>query len=308
MPLTLIEAAKLEQGQTLRRAVIETFAASADILQVLPIADIQGNSLKYNQEETLPGIGFRGVNGSYSESTGVINPVVESLAILGGDIDVDTYIVQTMGEGQRAIHESMKVKAAALNFALKFIKGDSTTTPKELDGLQIRLAGDQLIAAGATANGTPLSLTKLDELIDAVDDITHLAMNKTMRRRLSAAARLTTVGGYVNYELDSFGRRVTTYNDIPIIIFDKDNTNTQILPFTEVATSGTDTATSIYGLSLGDGMLGGIQNGGINVRDLGEIDSKPVFRTRIEWFLGLVLYHPRAAARLWSISDAAVTV
>lgn len=308
MSLTLIEAAKLEKGQTLRRAVIETFAANADILAVLPIDDIPGNSLKYNQEQTLPGIGFRGVNGSFSESTGIINPVVESLAILGGDMDVDTYIVKTMGEGQRAIQESMKVKAAALNFALKFIKGDSATTAKEIDGLQVRLAGDQLIAAGATANGTPLSLAKLDELIDAVDGITHLAMNKTMRRLLSAAARLGTVGGNVNYDLDSFGRRVTKYNDIPILIFDKDNTNAQILPFTEVATSGTDTATSIYGLALGDGMLSGIQNGGIDVRDLGEISGSPVFRTRVEWFLGLVLYHPRAAARLWSISNAAVTV
>lgn len=308
MSLTLIEAAKLEKGQTLRRAVIETFAANADILAVLPIDDIPGNSLKYSQEQTLPGIGFRGVNGSFSESTGILNPVVESLAILGGDIDVDTYIMKTMGEGQRAIQESMKVKAAALNFALKFIKGDSQTTAKEIDGLQVRLAGDQLIAAGATANGTPLSLAKLDELIDAVDGITHLGMNKTMRRLLSAAARLGTVGGNVNYDLDSFGRRVTTYNDIPILIFDKDNTNAQILPFTEVATSGTDTGTSIYGLALGDGMLSGIQNGGIDVRDLGEIDSSPVFRTRVEWFLGIVLYHPRAAARLWSISNAAVTV
>jgi len=34
------------------------------------------------------------------------------------------------------------------------------------------------------------------------------------------------------------------------------------------------------------------------VRDLGEIDEKPVFRTRIEWYCGMAVFHPRAAARL----------
>ena len=46
---------------------------------------------------------------------------------------------------------------------------------------------------------------------------------------------------------------------------------------------------------------------GITVRDLGELQTKPVMRTRVEWFPGIALFHPRAAARLWSIADAAVT-
>ena len=42
----------------------------------------------------------------------------------------------------------------------------------------------------------------------------------------------------------------------------------------------------------------------VEVRDLGEQDSKPVFRTRVEWYCNVVDIHPRCVARLYDISDA----
>lgn len=307
MALTLVEAAKQESGNIKRRGIIELYARSSDVLQRIPFENIAGNAMTYNVEETLPGISFRGVNEAFTEDTGVINPVTETLSIAGGDLDVDRFIVQTMGMNQRSIREAMKVKALALAWTKKFIKGDNSNDPREFDGLQNRLTGSQKIAAGNTANGTPLSLAKLDELIDAVDGANALIMNKAMRRRLTAAARDTDVGGFITYEQDAFGRRLTMYNDLPILIVDQDETGADILGFNEAATSGTATATSIYAVNFGPGFLAGIQNGGIDVRDLGELDTKPVYRTRVEWFTGLSLMHPKAAARLWSIADAAVT-
>lgn len=307
MALTLVEASKLYAGDPLRSAVIELYAQSSDILRVLPFDDIQGNAYRYNREYTLPGIAFRGVNESYTESTGILNPVTEPLVIAGGDLDVDKFILDTMGENQRSVHEAMKVRALALNWTLKFIKGDQATEPREFDGLQARCTGGQLIAAGSTANGTALSLAKLDELIDAVKDPQYLIMNKAMRRRLSVAARTSTIGGYITYSLDEFGRQVMKYNDLPILIVNEDNAGNQILPFTEVCTSGTDTGTSIYCVSFGDGMFTGLQNGGIDVRDLGELQTKPALRTRVEWYNGIAIFHGKAAARLYSIADAAAT-
>jgi hypothetical protein len=55
-------------------------------------------------------------------------------------------------------------------------------------------------------------------------------------------------------------------------------------------------------------MMTGIQSGNPMVRDLGELQTKPVLRTRVEWDCGIQIRHAKAAARLWSISDAAVTV
>lgn len=308
MGLTLVEAAKLHSGDVIRSAIIELYARSSDILMALPFETIAGNALKYNREESLPGVGFRGVNEAYTESTGILNPITEPLVIAGGDLDVDKFILDTMGQDQRAIQEAMKIKAIALKWTQAFIKGDSASEPRSFDGLQVRLTSNQIVDAGSTDGGDALSLLKLDELIDAVTDPTHLIMNKTMRRRLSVAARTSTVGGDLRWDKDDFGRQIAKYNDLPILIADEDNTGAQILPFTEVGSGGsTATATSIYCASFKEGMLTGIQNGDIEARDLGELQTKPAMRTRCEWYNGISVFHGKAAARLRGISNAAVT-
>lgn len=307
MALTLVEAAKLETGDEIRRAIIELYAGSSAILQNLPFDSIQGNALKYNREESLPGVGFRGVNESYTPSTGVLNPLTEALVIAGGDLDVDKFITDTMGMGQRSVHEAMKIRALSLAWTRKFIKGDNQSDPREFDGLQTRITGNQLIAAGSTANGTPLSLNKLDEAIDQTLNPTHLLMSKAMKRRITQASRSSSIGGFLTFEKDAFGAPIEYYNGLPILTVDLDNTGTAILPFTEAATSGTATATSIYVMSFGNDGILGLQNGGIDVRDLGELQTAPVYRTRVEWYNGFGIFNGRAATRLWSISDAAVT-
>lgn len=307
MALTLIEAAKLETGDVVRSAIIELYAGSSEILRVLPWTDIAGNALKYNREGNLPGVGFRGVNEAFTASTGVLNPITEPLVIAGGDLDVDRFILKTMGMGQRSVHEAMKIRSLALAFTRKFLKGDQLSDAREFDGLQTRIVGNQLIAAGSTANGTALSLSKLDEAIDQTLFPTHLIMNKSMARKLTVAARTTSVGGQIDYTVDEFGKRVMMYAGLPIITVDLDAEGVSILPFTEAATSGTATATSIYVVSMGGEGINGIQNGGVDVRDMGELQTAPVYRTRIEWFVGLAVFNGRAATRLWSIADAAVT-
>lgn len=310
MALTLLEAAKLVSGDVQRAGIIELFARNSDILSALPFEDIPGGSLTYNQEAALPGVGFRGVNEAYSESVGVINPVTEVLTISGGDMDVDRSLIKTRGPGIRAVHESVKVKALAQQWHLKFIKGDSRTAPKEYDGLQARLTGAQLISNSAASGGAALSLAKLDEAIDAVDEPTHLIMTKAMRRKFAVAQRDQNIGGYVTFSRNEFGTQVTSYNDLPILIADANDiaTSNHSLGFNETPSGGGTNSTSIYIVSMREGMLTGIQNGGIEVMDLGQQDSKPVMRTRIEWLSGIALMHPRAAARLADIDDAAIVV
>lgn len=305
--LTLVEAAKMETGNVVRRAVIQLYAGSSDILLNLPFDNIPGNAMKYNREDSLPGVGFRGVNEAYTASTGILNPLTEALVIAGGDLDVDKFIVDTMGEAQRSTHEAMKIRALSLAWTQKFIKGSNQSDPREFDGLQTRITGAQKIAAGTTNGGDPLSMQVLDQAIDQTLNPTHLLMSKSMRRRLTQAARSTSVGGYITTTLDAFGRRVVSYNDLPILVVDLDNTSTAILGFTEVSNhaSAGATATSIYVLSMGDGAIQGIQNGGVDVRDLGELQTIPVYRTRVEWYNGFAIYNGRAATRIWSISDAA---
>ena len=310
MALSLVESIKLALGrdEIALATVMELYARSADILQVMPFRDIAGGSLIYNSEQTLPAVGFRAVNEAYDEGTGTVNRVTEMLYIAGGDADVDTYHIKTGNADQRGVEESMKIKALGLSLAKTIIKGDTEATPKEFDGLQVRLVGNQLVDAGSSSGGDALSLAKLDELYDTVDEPTHWLMNKTIRRRLSAAARLSSVGGYITFELDAFGRKVTYFNDLPILIADKDNEYNDVLPFTEACSSGTSAGTSVYCLSFAENGVIGLQNGEMSVKDLGEIDDKPVYRTRIEWLVSMAILRARAGARLRYVKDSAVVV
>ena len=308
MPVTLLEASKLETGNIHKQAIMEFYAGSSDILLNLPFDSIAGGSMKYDQEDTLPGIGFRGINEGYTESAGVINPQVESLVIAGGDLDVDKFIIQTRGVRTRAAQEKMKTRALGLKWAKTFLKGDTSSAPKEFDGLQVRLVGGQLIVAGTTSGGDALALTKMDQLIDQVIDPTHLIMSKAMARKFAAAGRLASVSGYVNWLPNQLGERIMTYNGLPILTVDLDNAGTAILPFTEANPSGgTAASTSIYCVSFTENGVMGLQNGSMNVDDLGEQNAKPVMRTRVEWYSSFAVFNGRGAARLHGIKDAAIT-
>lgn len=311
--MTLIEAAKLyiSNGEDVRGAIVQMFGESNNVMRYLPFTDINGGALNYAQEGSLPAVAFRGVNESFTASTGVINPIVEPLRIAGGEVDVDSFIIDTMGDEARSTHEAMKIKAITQDFQRVFFKGDNATTPAEPDGLQNRLTGDQVISngSGSPLAAAALSLAKLDETIDAVANPTHIFMSKALKRRLSAAARSSSISGNIQMGLDQFGASVMLYNGLPVVeIADAAGKDT-VLTFTETASVGSSTtSTSIYVVSLMPGMLTGIQAaGGMQVTDFGLIEASPLYRTRVQWYASIALLHGRAAARLRDIIDGAVT-
>jgi hypothetical protein len=310
MSYTLLEAAKTSKD-AYKSGIIEMYAGT-DILSILLFEDIQGNALKYNRESSLPGVGFRGVNEAYTASTGVLNPMTESLVIAGGDLDVDKFILKTMNEGIRSEQEAAKARALGLSWSAKFFNGDSSTDPREFDGLKKRIVGSQLIAAGTTNGGTALSLAVLDQALDQTMNPTHIIMNKAMKRLFNTAGRSTTYGGQINIEKNDFGFPTTYYAGLPIVTVDLDNEGNEIITNTEAtytssAWGGTATGTSIYIVSIGANMLTGIQNGGMDVQDLGELQTQPQLRTRIEWYSGIAIFNGRAVTRLGSISTGAIT-
>lgn len=304
---TILEYAKTNPGTILRDGVIKQFAERSQILEMLPIMDINGNAYAYNREGSLPGIAWRGINESYTESTGAINPQAETLKILGGDADTDVQLVKQFGPGRRSQDVNMKVKAASHAFGSAFIEGDQGSNPREIEGLRRRLTGSQSIVAGTTSGGDALSLYKLDQLISLVDDPSAIILPKSLRLRFGPAARSSTVGGNITFDKDDLGRTITRYNGLPLVVPYESNQGTDFMAFDEAAPTGGQLATtSIYVVSFGPEGLFGIQNAPIEVRDLGEVDDAPVYRTRVEWALGIVLASAYGAARLRGITDAAI--
>ncbi len=304
MAVTLLDASRMAQNDPLKAGIIEQIAMSSNLLNALTFEEINGSAVSYTREGVLPSVGARGVNEAYTEDAGQTEELKVGLKIIGGDLDVDKFTIETMGTDIRTTKISQKVKSFAGFVEKLLIKGDEATNPKEFNGLQAILgstAGNQVIANHATGAG--LSLTKLDEAIDAVQGANMILLNPALKRRLITASRNTSVGGHIGFTEDTFGNRVTTYAGIPLVEIWKDNTETDILGFTE----GSST-TSIYVVNASAGVYTGIQKGSINVRDLGELPDKPVLRVRAEWYLNHIVWHKRGAARLMKITDVAVTV
>lgn len=312
MALTLAESAKLSQD-TLAKGVLETFVQTSPILDRIPFMKIAGNAYAYDEEATLPGVAFRSVSEAYAESTGTVNQKSEKLVILGGDADVDRFIQQTRSNvnDQRAEQTALKVKAISYKFQETFFTGDSSVDTKSFDGLRKRLTGKQVI--DAAANGMPILgssnadihqfLDKLDELLAAVPGI-----NSANGAIYASAAIIRKIGSamrHISYDTtlqqDIAGKRVMQWNGIPILEAGQTPAGKEILDTTETQGTATNTA-SIYAVKFGQGEgdqgVTGLTNGGVMVEDLGQLQEKPAYRTRIEFYCGLGVFSGKAAARL----------
>ena len=303
--LTLIEASKLIQNP-LQRGIVEIIAASTPVLERLPLMEVAGNAYNFNREHTLPGADFRAINEPYTESTGIHDPQTEPLKVLGGTSKIDRALVKTQGNlnDLRAIADSQKAKATGLQFSKYFFKGDELADPRQFNGLQKRLGGSQLLAAGTASGGDALTLAALDELIDAVQGGPDmLFMNKTMRRKVNALMR--AAGQAIETVSDVFGRQIPAYAGIPIGVVEVDAEKQEILGFTEANPGGGSPAsTSIYAVRFGAmEAVSGLQAGGLEVVDNGLVNSV-FYETLIEWICSFTIFNPRSAARLCGLKAA----
>lgn len=303
MGLTLVEAKKHSRNP--QEVAIITELSAGPLLSNLPFREVQGSGIFWKREENLGDVGFRAFNDGYDESYAEVRQYSEALKLFGGDIRVDKAIVELEGPQARAFQIQAKVRAMRLAFEALFFNGDSNSNAAEFDGLANRLpaaeAGthSQIIANNTTA--AALNLNKLDEAIDAVDaqgGQKYLLMSKSARRHLSAVARAS---GQIDIMRSEFGGQQLVYGGLPVLEVDRDHKNVRIL-------DSTPTDQSIYVVSFGNDHLTGIQNGGPQVRDLGEASDAPELVTRVEWYCGLALINGRAAARLTKINaNAAVS-
>jgi len=304
----IVEYSKGLPEGSVQRAFVEMFAEQSDIIAALPLQTAPGGAYRYDLEAALPGVAFRGINESYTATTGVINPQVEQTFIAGGEIKVDKALIRRFGPTRRAREEKMQVKALTRAITSKIISGANATSPKEFNGIKTRLVGNALTANSVADGGAALSLYTLDRAIDKVMEPTHLMMSKAMRTRLTQAGRNTGVGGYVAQTKDDFGRTITSYRGLPILVGYEDEVNDTVLfPFDEVTSGGaTATAASIYVASMKEGMFTGLQVAPMEVVDQGEIDSGPFLQTRIEWDFGICIEHPSALHRVTGVKDLAI--
>ena len=309
MAMTLMEAAIEQRVDPLQMATIKMFTQVSPLLERIPFRKIDGNSLAYDLETALPGVAWRAVNQTYTDSTGTINPKIERLMILGGEVKIDNYIVNTQPTGAKDIKArqfAMKAQAISNAWDSAFLEGDDLVDPNQMVGLRRRLSGSQVIVQ--VANGGTLTLAALDNLIDLVpfpDKV--LLMNRTLRRKVTALTNAVGGSVLIAFTQDTMGRQVTTYGGVPILVIEQTGDASTFLDFDEDPGDGVSDCSSVYCVSLGEGRVEGIYNnkGGklVDVKDFGEQQAAPLIMGRCEGYYGMAMYHPRAAARLRSITN-----
>jgi HK97 family phage major capsid protein len=306
MALTLTEAEKLS-NDVLLQGVIETIIKESPVLQMLPFIQIQGNGLTYARESTLPSIAFYDVGDTWAESTPTFAQVTSTLKIMGGDADVDNYLRSTrsnINDLEAAVVEQ-KAKALRHTFEEYFVYGNSATSSKQFDGVRKLIntaaASAQLVAAGAT--GATLTLTMVDELIDAVKggkpDL--LLMSRRSRRKIQNLAR--AAGNNLQVGQGVLGEQVQLYNGIPIGVSDWVLDTHTVAGSVETAVTGS-TCSAIYALRFGEGALCGLSSPEmLQVERVGQLETKDATRHRIKWYVSLALFSTVTCAALIGVKD-----
>ena len=294
MALTKVEAAKLT-NDLLLRGVIETIVMESPVLLQLPFMEVTGTALTYNREATMPAASFYDVGDSWSEATPAFTQVTAALKILGGDADVDNFLQRTYADPNdlESVVLASRAKAVAHKFSDTFFNGDDGVDTKSFDGLRVSVTAGQTLTMGA--NGAPLTLDKLDELVDLVKPgkPDALLMAKRTRRKLSALRRAS--GNLLETDVDAFGRRALFYDGIPILTDD-------FIPTNETEGTSGAVCSSVYALKFGAGGVMGLDNGGIQVEAVGELETKDATRYRVKWYCGMAVLADLGLARLKGIN------
>ena len=293
--ISLAQSARMT-NDVLQAGVIEVLATESKLLQLLPFMNVQGSGYTYNIEKNLGNAQFRKVNGGYNYGAIETIPVTERIVILGDEAIVDTYQIAVESDinNLMAIEVALRTKAIAHKFEKCFIDGGkaagsgvpSESVANEFVGILTRYT--ETAPANIPSNALSLFqaqvITKTDDLIGDLDTLLDmvaggadcLIMNKKTRRQVTAKGR-----AFCDYRQGEFGTQFVQYGGVDIVDVDGD-----LLADDVVIAAKFGAKEAVCGL----------QNGGVRVTALGEMESQPQVKTRIEWFVGLAVFNPKAVA------------
>jgi hypothetical protein len=301
--MSLIEL-KAKMGNPMAQATASMLWKWSGIMPFIKF--IPHNDLTYSwlEEGNLPEVGGRGLNEDFADQEEPKdNRKFLGMAILGGKIKTDVVHIEQKGPGARTARIARKIRAAARMFDRLFLKGDAQKNPKkEFNGLYKLIAGGQLLT-NATNGATP-DHKKVVAVLDAVEGPNTeklLLMNRNVRRGLSIDVG-TSAGGR---NVMDVGKQLVEFEGAKILEVFKDETENDILPFTEVCGTSGATCSSIICVRLGQDMpedgvqaISGLSQT-INAR--GPIDFGSYVADYIHFLTAIAMFNKYSAARLQGI-------
>ena len=318
----------------LKKGVGVTIVKAFPLLDRLPWMDIVGNAYAFTLQKSEGGMQFYPVGATWNEKSPGLAQRSTTLVTLGGDADVDKFMKKTRSNVMDLEAETLRLRSLEMAnfFGKHLIVGQTSTTPEpnsfkgllqwiaeyetlantsttDLDGVN----NEQVVPAHATS--ATLDLTMVDAVIDRVlseGEQVFLMMSKRMRRKLTSLCR--AAGGSLGYQTlnSELGIQVEAYNKAILLVNDHilDNypdASSSVQDIAAYAQTTTRAAANdnspIFAFTVGGNGLCGLQNGGIEVTPLGELETKRASRFRLAWDCGIALFNPKKAAVLIAATD-----
>lgn len=231
----MITLADAKKGMTEKvdQQVVDTFRRESPLLDALVFDDAVtptggGSTLTYGYLRTkTPAVaGFREIGKEYTPQEAKKEKHTVELKVFGGSYEIDRVIATTSGQSDEVAYQTEeKVKAARNLFHYTIINGDSTTDTKTFDGLDKALVGTSteinkeshidLSTSDAMDSNYKLFLDMLDAFLSELHGRPSFLMgNNKMITKLQGIARRA---GYLTQTEDAFGKKVPSYNGIPLL-------------------------------------------------------------------------------------------
>lgn len=322
MAYTLADYSKLATTN-LQAGVVDVLRANSPIMEALQFADEGTLNLEVLRMKSLPTISSRKIGGTFTESKGLLDTVVDRVVNLGVYIDIDKALFKARTEvDQKALQIQMMTKALALHFNNKFINGNASSDYDDLQGIRDRLIND--LPSGQSINGASLDISpdasslstnivtfidKVHELCDLVHEPDYLAMNRTLKLRFESALRQSNM---LDTTQDSYGRKFLTFGAggpkiLDIGCTDPLDLTSKIILDTELADGSATTGgacTSMYAVKMGGEYLNGFQLYGLETTDVGWLENGTAYRVIVDWAPGIYVVSPFSLGRIYGLVAA----
>lgn len=326
--VTLADYALMSNAPLVQR-VTYSLIDYGNILQDIPMITKKSFTINGTRFDgsNLPTVNWSQLNAEPVTTKATPAPYQEQAFILRNTIDVDKYIVEEENSivDPRGIQTAAYLRALTYDMNFKFINNNHVTGDANAPvGIRYRIdngstfgvRSENKISGGAVdltqANATQATANKFLELVDqllwSVDSPDGsgvvLYMNDTMKRRFNFLLRLLGTSGGLATTQDQFNRAITMYKGAVIRDLGvKSDQSTRIITSTE-DTSGNDGSsnyTSIYAVNYSEDHMMGWQFGPPNVQDLGLINNGVIYRTLIDYAVGLASASTRSLGRLYDL-------
>jgi hypothetical protein len=280
----------------------------------------------------LPAPTWTKLNAEPTVVTATPTPFQEQVYLIRNAIDTDAKLVNEENAivDPRALRLQAYLEGVTYDLNDKFINNNQVTGNSDcFVGLRARLddpttygCESEMKLTGAAVDMTQGAMTAAtaNTFIELVGQLLNymgtpqgdgvvLYMNELLKLRFERAIRMLGAGAGFTTTADAFDRSVERFKNAKIrVIGRKADQTTQIITNTE-ATTGLDsnsTYTSLYAVRFGDGYFSGWQFDSLDqsVRDLGLLDNGVIYRTVIDWAIGLFQAHTRAVGRIYDIKVA----